>query len=122
MVADAPLADTTLYATRGDTKSWTFAVDWDGVIDSASLTSLEWTVKRSRSATDAEALMSVGLGGGVTVDDATHVSVALAAATWATWPEGLGVAVWDIEARTATQVRTIGSGRLVVLADVRRGS
>lgn len=116
---DVALDDIRLFVTRGDTKAWTFEVDWDGVMTSGDLTSLRFTVKAVRGAPDADALMALGIGSGVTVDDATHVTVALPEDAWDAWPSTLRMAEWDIEARTVTQVRTIASGDLVVLGDVR---
>lgn len=113
MVQDAKLEPITLQAVRGDTKSWTFTVDWDNVIDSGDLTSCRFTVLRAWD--DDTIVLQLDTSGGVTVG-ATTVVVALdttAAETLATIAQG----VWDIEARTASQIRTVALGIISIQTD-----
>lgn len=118
MVQDAALTPITLHAVRGDTKGWSFTVDWDNVMTAEDVTSCRFTVKRSFVDADTAALMALDTSSGVTVTAPSTVEVELAEDDWDDWPDGLASAVWDIEARTSTQVRTVAKGRFMVEADV----
>ena len=115
MVTDTALTPITLHAVRGDTKSWIFTVDWDSVVDPQDLESCRFTVKQRSSDADADLILQLDSGSGVTVG-ADTITVDLDA----TAADALGVitrGVWDIEARTTTQIRTVALGTIVVQRD-----
>jgi hypothetical protein len=79
-----------------------------------------FTVKRSITDLDLDAVWQGSLGSGVAIVDAVAGTALVSAPANATaaWP--IGTLLWDLQVIAGGEVHTIDSGKLIVLADVTR--
>lgn len=106
-----------LYAVRGDTTSWPFALTqseggpaWD-----LSALTLTWAAR----VPGGDAVFAGSGGSGITVVSAVGGtgSIDIAPADWDAW-EGAGLLEWDLQVNASGQIRTVAYGTIAVRTDV----
>lgn len=119
------MSDTDWVLYRGDDRSWLLTVSGITGLDTA--TAARFTAKRNPADADSDAIVSLSLGSGVTIPDATHIRVTIPAAATDSLDRESKL-YWDIQVvvdgvtRTlpdpSTSRRTLGT--LLVRRDVTR--
>jgi hypothetical protein len=111
-------------AVSGDDNRYTLTVVRPGDATftlAANGTELRFTVKRSRTDTDAEAAISKHVGAGITITGATTAVLALLPADTAGMPDRSYV--YDLELTEPDgRITTVAQGKFRVTADVHAGS